>query len=89
MHYVSKLRGYLVDYGRENDPFEIIIGLYEPPSVDVYRRAEEELGVTGMLCLPWANIENVSSGSHGGLRERAKAYKEPIDRFADEIVSKC
>src|SRR5438067_3230840 len=66
-HYVGKLKQALKDAGRENDPFEIIIGLYEPPSVDVYRRAEEELGVTGMLCLPWANIEHVSSGSHGGL----------------------
>ena len=88
-HYLGKLKEALRNEGRENDPFDIIIGLYDVPSVDLYRRAEAELGVTGMLCMPWAAMENVSTGSHGGLRERAKAYKEPIDRFAEEIVSRC
>ena len=87
-HYIRKLRGYLREYGRENDPFEIIIGFYAAPSVDLYRRAAEELGVTGTMCMPWAGVQNVSAGERGGLLESASVYRDSIDRFADEIVTK-
>ena len=88
-HHISRLKGFLDEAGRADEPFEIIIGLYEMPSVDIYKRAEDELGVTGMLCMPWAMMDKVSTGAHAGLRERAKAYQEPIERFAEEIVSRC
>ena len=29
--YIAKLKGYLHEYGRDGDPFEIIIGLYDVP----------------------------------------------------------
>jgi len=85
-HYVGKLKGMLREEGREHDPFEIVIGLYEMPSVDIYRRAEEELGVTGMLCMPWAGMQAVSGGAHSGLTERADAYRRPIEQFAEAFV---
>jgi probable F420-dependent oxidoreductase len=88
VQHVERLRGYLREFGRENDPFEIVIGFYEMPSVDLYRRAEE-LGVTGTMCMPWAGMEEISAGAHEGLLQRAERYKEPIDRFAEEIVSRC
>lgn len=89
VHYIGKLRGYLAEYGRENDPFEIVIGLYDVPSVDLYRRAEGELGVTATMCMPWAGMADVSAGRHAGLRQSAERYREPIERFAEEIVTKC
>ena len=88
VHYIGKVKQRLAEYGREDEPFELIIGLYDIPSVDLYRRAEEELGVTGMMCMPWAGMEEVSSGQHAGLKETAERYRDPINRFAEQIVLK-
>jgi alkanesulfonate monooxygenase SsuD/methylene tetrahydromethanopterin reductase-like flavin-dependent oxidoreductase (luciferase family) len=86
--HVTQLRGYLKEYGRESDPFEILVGFYEPPSLDLYRRAADELGVTGTYCLPWSGLENVSEGRRDNMLETASRYRDSIFRFADEIVSK-
>jgi hypothetical protein len=85
---VGRLQAYLKEYGREGDPFEIIVGFYDAPSVDLYRRAEE-LGVTGTMCMPWAGMSDVSTGAHDGLLQSAERYREPIERFAEAIVSKA
>jgi hypothetical protein len=58
------------------------------PGVDLYRRAEERLGVTGMLCTPWTGLEPVSPGQHG-RQEPAERYRPGINRFAERIVSRC
>ena len=86
--HITKLKGYLREYGRENDDFEIICGLYAMPTADLYQRAEEELGMTGTLCMPWA-LGNPSAGDHAGLAEMAAAYKPFIDDFATNVVAKC
>lgn len=85
---IAKLQGYLADNGRAGDPFEIIVGFYDPPSADLYRRAEE-LGVTGTMCMPWAGMADISTGEHAGLRQTAERYRAPIERFAEEIVDPC
>lgn len=89
VRYVDKVRGYLKEFGRENDPFDIIIGFYDMPSPDLYKRAEDELGVTGTMCMPWAGMEEVSSGQHAGLRQTAERYRKPIELFAEQVVEKC
>ncbi len=86
--YIDKLKGYLREYGRENDNFEIICGLYAMPTADLYKRAEEEMGMTGTLCMPWA-LGNPSAGDHAGLVEMSAAYKPFIDDFATNVVQKC
>jgi alkanesulfonate monooxygenase SsuD/methylene tetrahydromethanopterin reductase-like flavin-dependent oxidoreductase (luciferase family) len=86
--YIKKLKGYLREYGRENDDFEIICGLYAMPTADLYKRAEEEMGMTGTLCMPWA-LGNPSAGDHAGLEEMASAFKPYIEDFATNVVSKC
>ena len=87
--HVGRLKAYLKEYGRENDPFDIVVGFYDQPSVELYQRAEHEVGVTGTLTMPWAGMEDVSTGVHAGLRESAERFRRPIERFAEEIVSKC
>ena len=59
--------------------------LYEMPTIDMYQRAEDELGITGTMCMPWA-MGNVSAGDRRDLNEVAAAYQGHIDRFAEEIV---
>ena len=85
---IGTLQQYRREAGRENEPFEIICGIYALPSPDLYRRAEEDLGMTGTMCMPWA-LGNVSKGDRRGLGEVASAYKGYIDDFAERIVSQC
>jgi probable F420-dependent oxidoreductase len=86
--YVAQLQRYRKEYGREAEPFEIMVGFYEPPSVDLYRRAAEELGVTATYCIPWSALDEVSVGHHDQMVDSAARYRDGIFRFADEIVSK-
>ena len=50
--YVGRMRTLLSEAGRGDESFEIIIGLYVPPTADVVARWEAK-GVTGLLCVPW------------------------------------
>ncbi|MGZ4584527.1 MAG: TIGR03619 family F420-dependent LLM class oxidoreductase [Mycobacterium sp.] len=75
--YAQRLSELRREYGRENDPFEIVLALLEPPSVDVYRRAEDA-GITTVMCRPWL-------GQVGGV----ESYREPIEGFAENIIEKC
>ncbi len=75
--YGKRLTELRREYGRENDPFDIVLALLEPPSVDVYRRAEDA-GITTVMCRPWL-------GQGGGV----ESYREPIERFAEDIIEKC
>lgn len=84
-HYVGRLREYLAMEDRDTSDFEIICGLYAKPSTDVYQRAADELGITGMMCMPWAT-GNVSKGDRRNLDDVAAAYKGFIDQFAEDIV---
>ena len=64
----------------------MIVGLYDLPSVDLYKRAEDELGITGTMCVPWSALGDTSKGDHRGLDQVAATYRESIERFAEEIV---
>ncbi|TNF04382.1 MAG: TIGR03619 family F420-dependent LLM class oxidoreductase [Sphingomonadales bacterium] len=48
---LEKLKGYLKEAGRENDPFEVIMVAENPWGLDDVRRAED-MGITQMILLP-------------------------------------
>jgi probable F420-dependent oxidoreductase len=77
--YVQKLTALRREYGRENELFEIMLALVEPPSPDLYKRAED-IGITAVMCAPWAGM-NLPSGD-------AERFREPIERFAETIIEK-
>lgn len=87
-HHATRLRGFLADAGRDVEPFEIIAAIKELPSVDLYRRAEEELGVTATLCVPWIGDMAIDAQRSAGAGP-ADAYRSSIERFAEEIVEPC
>jgi len=89
VQYVGTLRRYLTEYGRESEPFEIILAFYDEPSPDLYKRAEDELGVTGVMCAPWARVDRIHAGDHADLKLAADRYRAPIEQFAEEVVSAC
>jgi alkanesulfonate monooxygenase SsuD/methylene tetrahydromethanopterin reductase-like flavin-dependent oxidoreductase (luciferase family) len=80
VRYVQKLTALRREYGRDGEPFEIMLALLEVPSVDLYRRAED-LGITAVMCAPW-----IAEGVEPGDQERCRAA---IERFAETIVDKC
>jgi probable F420-dependent oxidoreductase len=71
--YVQKLTALRREYGRSGEPFEIMLALLEPPSADLYRRAED-LGVTAVMRAPWAGGQD---------------YRPSIERFAQTVIAKC
>ena len=75
---IDKLRTSLRDYGREAEPFEIIIALRGVPSSDLYKRAED-IGVTGVMCAPWAGVDTAGAGR----------FRAPIEQFAEKIMAHC
>lgn len=87
--HVGTLKRYLHEYGRDDDPFEIICGLYAMPTPDLFKQAEEELGITGTLCMPWALDQNVSKGDMAGLTRSAEVFRPSIEQFAVDVVGHC
>ncbi len=65
---VGRLRDYLRQYGRLDQPFDIIVSLRGQLTVDDYRRAQE-IGITGVMCSPW-------SGEH--YREGIERFAEEV-----------
>jgi len=69
-HYLGLLEAELAAAGRADAPFEIIIGLYVPPTREVVERWAAR-GVTGLLCMPWflearsddSDVAGVQAGS--------------------------
>ena len=88
-HHTARLRGFLVDAGRADEPFEVIAAIKEFPSVDLYRRAEAELGLTATLCLPWITDTAIGAQRSAGVEPPAEAYRGSIECFAEEIVEPC
>ncbi|TMA24279.1 MAG: hypothetical protein E6J87_24140 [Deltaproteobacteria bacterium] len=60
-------------------------GFHEHPG---YQRAEE-IGITGVMCSPWAGVEDIHAGVHDALKQPAERYRAPIERFAEDFVAKC
>ncbi len=78
--YAQRLTALRREYGREDEPFEILLALLEPPSVDLYRRAEDA-GITAVMCRPWLGQDTGPGG--------VELYREPIEQFAENIIEKC
>jgi hypothetical protein len=79
VRYVQKLKDLRREYGRENEPFDILLALLEPPTPDLYKRAED-IGITQVMGVPWAGID-LRSGD-------VERFREPIERFAETIIEK-
>lgn len=72
--------------GRQNKPFAIFLSLWERPDIDLYRRFEEEHGVTDFLCAPGLTAHVDASAS---AQEQLRARLDASARFAEEIVQKA
>jgi probable F420-dependent oxidoreductase len=76
VQYVERLKVFRREYGREHEPFDIMLALLEQPTPDLFKRAED-VGVTALMCSPW------------GLEDfQAKRYREPVERFAETVIAR-
>ena len=90
---VDDAKGYLTDLhearrkaGTGDRPFAIFLSLWDRPDLDVYRRFEEEYGVTDFLCAPGLTARvDPAADSAAQLRTRLEASA----RFAERIVHKA
>jgi len=80
--YVSRLDALRHEFGRADQPFEIMLALIDPPSPDLYKRAED-IGITAVMCAPWMSDPAVSAGGD------VDRYRGPIERFAETVVAQC
>ncbi len=80
VRYVERLNALRREYGRENEPFEILLALLEEPAPDLYKRAED-IGITAVMGAPWAGAGDMAPGD-------VERYREPIERFAENIIAK-
>jgi probable F420-dependent oxidoreductase len=85
--YVDKLTALRREYGRDNEPFEIMLALLEQPTPDLFKRAEE-VGITAVMCSPWAGLADVAAGNHDTLKKDAARYGTAIEWFAENIIEK-
>jgi probable F420-dependent oxidoreductase len=83
--HLTALRAALAEAGRADDPFDILLSVHAVPEVDLYRRFEEEFGVTDVLCAPWMGAR-VAPDEPAESQHRKRV--DASQRFADEILAK-
>ena len=60
--YVAKLDALRREFGRADEPFEIMLALIDPPSPELYKRAQD-IGITAVMCAPWMADPAVAAGA--------------------------
>ncbi|MEE9608186.1 MAG: LLM class F420-dependent oxidoreductase [Myxococcota bacterium] len=76
---VEQLRVYRAEYGRADEPLEVVAACSDAFDVDGFRRLEE-IGVTQLLTMPWL--------MYGGSTESLDDKRDGLRRFADDIISR-
>lgn len=80
VRHVERLHALRRYYGRENEPFEIMLALMEMPTADLFLRAED-IGITAVMCAPWMGAPDAVNGD-------VESYRAPIERFAETVIAK-
>jgi probable F420-dependent oxidoreductase len=85
-HYLDQLAEARKHAGRVGEPFAIFLSLAVRPDLDLYRRLEEEYGVTDFACGPalTAKVDR-SAPPQAQLQARLDASA----RFAEQVVQKA
>lgn len=77
---VERLTALRREYGRADEPFELMLALLELPSADLFKRAEDA-GITAVMCAPWMGADGVDPGD-------VATFRKPIERFAEDVIAK-
>jgi alkanesulfonate monooxygenase SsuD/methylene tetrahydromethanopterin reductase-like flavin-dependent oxidoreductase (luciferase family) len=77
--FVGKLHRYRAEYGRADEPFDVIAVANDAFDVDGYKRMEE-IGVTHLQTAPWA--------FYPGAGDSLSGKQDALERFADDVIAK-
>ncbi len=77
---LEELSAYRAELGRQDLPFETIIGLTTPPDPDTFKRLEEQ-GMTAGVSYPF----KFSLGARSSLDDK----KRVMEHFAETIIQHC
>ena len=73
--YVERLHALRREYGRADEPFDILLALMDVPTVDLYKRAED-IGITAVMCAPWMGADGVDPADVNAV-PRARSNASP------------
>lgn len=86
---IAELNGYRRDYGRDKEPFDIMMHCPNADSVDDIRRLEE-LGVTDLQVTPWSVPGILAEMGVGTIMQQQPSLEvklEAIKRYADKVIA--
>ncbi|RLQ21071.1 TIGR03619 family F420-dependent LLM class oxidoreductase [Seongchinamella sediminis] len=85
---IAEVNGFRREYGRENEPFEIMMHCPDAETVDDIRRLED-LGVTDLQTTPWTERILAEMGVGASMRQQPplQAKLEAVKRYADEVIA--
>ncbi len=86
---IAELNGYRREFGRENEPFDIMMHCPDAETVDDIRRLED-MGVTDLQVTPWAERILAQMGVGASMQQQPTlAVKQAaIERYADEVIAR-
>jgi probable F420-dependent oxidoreductase len=76
---VDKLFAYRREFGRENEPFDVMATPSDAYGIDAYRRLEET-GITHLMTMPWM--------FYFGDTKKLVEKEEGMKRFAADVIEK-
>jgi hypothetical protein len=86
---MAELKGYLREYGRENEPFDVMMHCPDAESIDDIRWLEDA-GVTDLQVTPWSEriLAEMGVGAIMQQQPSLAIKQDAIRRFADDVISK-
>ena len=86
---IAELNGYRREYGRDREPFDIMMHCPNADSIDDIRRLEE-LGVTDLQVTPWSVPGILAEMGVGTIMQQQPPLEvklEAIKRYADKVIA--
>ncbi|MCB1677581.1 MAG: TIGR03619 family F420-dependent LLM class oxidoreductase [Halioglobus sp.] len=85
---MRQLRDYRREFGRENEPFDVMMHCPDAETIDDIRRLED-LGVTDLQVTPWSEriLAEMGVGAIMQQQPSLAVKQDAIRRYADEVIA--
>ena len=88
---MAQLNDYRREFGRANEPFDIMMHCPDATTVDDIRRLED-MGVTDLQVTPWTlpGSVNVEEGVSSSMQQQPSLEMKlaSIERYANDVITK-